>query len=357
MNNISISDEQGRIEKWDLLKALLIFLIILGHLLDLFRAENLNARSLWFFVYTFHVPCFLFVTGLFSKHTIDEKNYSKIFSYLIMYFFIEILISATLAVARHEFGFSLFSVKNAGWFALALFWYCLLTIFLKSFSKTWVLIASIILACFIGYNNNSFSTDLLAIFRTINFFPFFFAGYCIDPVKLNQKLKPKWVKVVAALVIVGFAVICYKYVDKFYFLSPLLTGRHRYSVIGTSFGMENMVPYGGFLRLAYYGFVALLCLSVIALIPNHIRLGGKMLSGIGRRTLQIFILQKPFQYILFDGLALEFLIEKYQVSLYILIAIAAGMTLFLGLPFWEKPIKRVIYPLTEEQRKQRKQSR
>ena len=77
--------EKKRIEKWDNLKALLIFTIVIGHLADYYTKNSMDMRRVYFFLYIFHMPAFLFISGLFSKKNINQKRYANIFSYLILY--------------------------------------------------------------------------------------------------------------------------------------------------------------------------------------------------------------------------------------------------------------------------------
>ena len=76
--------KKERIYLWDNIKFILIFLVVLGHFADFHTATSLNMRRLFFYIYIFHMPLFIFISGLFSKKTINEKKYKKIFEYLIL---------------------------------------------------------------------------------------------------------------------------------------------------------------------------------------------------------------------------------------------------------------------------------
>ena len=56
--------QSNRIAYWDNLKAILIFLVVLGHIVP-----ECGAITYWlrFAIYTFHMPAFVFVSGFFSK--------------------------------------------------------------------------------------------------------------------------------------------------------------------------------------------------------------------------------------------------------------------------------------------------
>ncbi|MCC8182031.1 MAG: acyltransferase family protein [Clostridiales bacterium] len=330
----------ARIEKWDLLRALLIFLVVLGHMVDYYTADSVRMRGLYLFIYAFHMPCFLFVDGLFSKRNVNERRYPHIFSFLVLYLFTKMLICLVQGIIAHEFSFSLLESAGLPWYALVLFLYNLVTIFLSRFSHRWVLIASVVLACFIGYDSNV--GDTMALMRAIVFYPFFFAGYCLDPTRVAEKLSGKWIRIGGLLVLAALAVICFHCTDDFYFLRPLLTGRNRFSALG-SYGQVDLAFFGGLIRLGYYAVVALLCTALIAVMPSHLP-GGRVFTAIGRRTLQIYTLHRPILYVLYSGLHFDAMTAAAGVSNLVILPVAALLTIFCALPFWEKPIRAVIYP-------------
>ena len=81
-----------RIEKWDNLKFFLILFVVVGHFCEYFIGNNAVARDIFVFIYSFHMPLFIFVSGLFSKKNIDEKRYEKMFSFVIVFFLINIFL-------------------------------------------------------------------------------------------------------------------------------------------------------------------------------------------------------------------------------------------------------------------------
>ena len=50
---------------WDNLKFILILLVVVGHLADTFTGESESFRALYLFIYSFHMPLFFFISGLF----------------------------------------------------------------------------------------------------------------------------------------------------------------------------------------------------------------------------------------------------------------------------------------------------
>lgn len=51
-----------RNDRADNIKAILIFLVVFGHMLEL-----ASARRIYLIIYSFHMPAFIFVTGYYAK--------------------------------------------------------------------------------------------------------------------------------------------------------------------------------------------------------------------------------------------------------------------------------------------------
>lgn len=86
LNNVS-----KRLYKWDNLKALLIFLVVVGHLIDRANQKSDLLMKINYWIYMFHMPAFIFVSGLFSKNTIRNKDFRKSFRYLKWFFILKII--------------------------------------------------------------------------------------------------------------------------------------------------------------------------------------------------------------------------------------------------------------------------
>lgn len=322
-----------RVQKWDLLKLVLIFSVVLGHLIEFYVNESYPMRALWCWIYSFHMPLFIFVTGLFSKKNINEKRYDKIISYIFIYIVAKVLLMFTRLADGGKFSFSLFTEKGLPWYVLAVFAFCLITIALKRFPKSYVFAFAVLLACMVGYDNSI--GDFLALSRIIVYYPFFFAGYCLNPDKLLQFLSKTYRKVIAAIYFIVYTGTFLLKIDDFYVLRPLFSGRNPFSKLG------ELANYGCVLRLGYYVLVFLFCASVIALIPN--KLGKKgYLASLGSRTLQVYILHFCVIYLLYGWFDIETVFNRF--SYYLIIPLSLLITWFCSLKFWEKPLQFLINP-------------
>lgn len=195
---------KARIEKWDNLKFILIFLVVLGHICDMYTKKTETVSSLIYYIYIFHMPLFLFVSGLFSKKNIDNKRYHNIILYFVLYIVIKFVCSISNAVFYQRINFSLLTEGGIPWYAFALFAFSLITIALRSFPKRYIMIASVLLACFAGYDNSL--SDFFVMSRIIVFYPFFFMGYCVDSSKVNDILSKKYIKIISAIMLMLLAI-------------------------------------------------------------------------------------------------------------------------------------------------------
>lgn len=61
---------------WDTLKFVLIFLVVFGHVLEVNYPPGSVNRGIYNFIYSFHMPLFVFISGRFS-HIKNRANYKK----------------------------------------------------------------------------------------------------------------------------------------------------------------------------------------------------------------------------------------------------------------------------------------
>ena len=282
-------------------------------------------KRLYLYIYLFHMPLFIFISGLFSKRTINEKRYTKIFEYLILYLGIKILFFIVDLIINKDTSFSLFNEGGLPWFMLALMWFNLITIFTNKLNPKYLLTLSIILACFIGYDASI--NDTLAISRTIVFYPFFLSGYLLDQNKVINFCKQNKIKILSIIYIILSLILCFFLIKSVYQLRPLLTGRNPFIKLG------KYEAYGAILRFLYYIGASLFIISIISLAPTKKTIA----TELGQRSLAVYMLHWPIIqlfYQVFDGKT--FLKET---GTYLpMIQIALLVTIFLSLKIFDKPI-------------------
>lgn len=305
MDHAALKSGFQRTQKWDILKFIMIFLVVLGHAADFYTASNEKMRALFLVIYAVHMPVFIFVSGLFSKKTVSEKRTDKLIGYIVLYLVLK-FIPFIYRFSETDFpGINLFKESSAPWFMLALFGFNVITILLKDCSPKFVLIFSILLACFAGYDRNI--GDFLALSRIIVFYPFFYMGYIADREKLEKFCENKKIRIAAAAVIIAFIAIVFIFTDKLYWMRALVTARSSFAV------WPDAGRFGGLIRLGYYAVTLLLGFSVVALTPSKTPFG--IAAKLGQRTLAVYA---------FHFAALYFIYEKFNGKELIFEALGRG---------------------------------
>ena len=177
---------QSRDKRIDSVKYWLIVLVIIGHVLrGKPFAENYECTVLMEWLYIFHMPLFIFISGYFShKQNVKElpKSIWKLLEPLIIFQAIfkiqEFIYNGTISIN---------SILHPGytlWYLLSLiYWRLLLQIIPdKIINNSRLLITlTLIISIFSGFLPFN---ELLSIQRTLAFMPFFFLGYCMKGKKI-----------------------------------------------------------------------------------------------------------------------------------------------------------------------------
>lgn len=320
----------ARSQKWDILKFVMIFLVVLGHAADFYTGNSEQMRSLYFFIYIFHMPIFIFVSGLFAKRTVNEKRKDKIFGYLVIYIVLKVLFFAEKTLAGANPKVEIFSEGGIPWFMLALFAFMIITILIKDFSPKFILPFSILLACIAGYDNDI--GDFLAISRIIVYYPFFYAGYCLDRKKVEAFCSGKAKKAFSLVLLAALAAFVLVSGDEIYWLRPLLTGRNPFSTLG------EYAQYGFAIRLAYYFIVAVVCCAIITVMPDKTPFG--IAAKLGQRTLAVYTFHYVALFILYNVFNCKEIFDELFPGFagWVIIPISVVITLLFSL----KPFNDIV---------------
>lgn len=278
-----------RIQKWDLLKLFLIFCVVLGHFADVHAKENEFTQSLYLLIYSFHMPLFIFVSGLFSKRMIDEKKWDKILGYLVLFFVSKILAFLYDAIFIPRARFFVFEEAGIPWFMFALFVFALITVFTSKFKPAYVLVFALLLSLLAGYDEDVNKTFVLS--RIIVLYPFYYAGYCIQPQKLEKFSRGVFKKIIA-VALIGVLVWVAFYFKELYCLRPMFVFQHPYEKL------NDLADYGPLIRLACYAVSAVACMCFIVITPNKI--GKGRIARLGQYTLSVYAFHFLVMYLIYE---------------------------------------------------------
>lgn len=167
----------GRDNYADFLKYLLIWMVILGHFINFYQRTSGPAGALYNWIYTFHMPLFVFLSGYFSKHIdgLRRKNIETLIYPFFLFQIINILYAAIIPL--EPLNNNIFYPYHQNWYLLALFWWRTFIPYCRFYNKYIVLIFALILCLSAGFfpEWNGF----LGLYKTVYFLPFFLLGfYC-----------------------------------------------------------------------------------------------------------------------------------------------------------------------------------
>lgn len=137
---------------FDNAKFILIFLVVFGHFLQTFIVDYAGVRVLYIYIYTFHMPAFVLISGFFAKSFGKPGYLKKTMKKLILpYVFFQLIYSIFyyFLLSKDNLSIQFLDPEWSLWFLLSLFfWNVMLFIFAKSsrgsrlaslFSLDWLL--------------------------------------------------------------------------------------------------------------------------------------------------------------------------------------------------------------------------
>lgn len=245
---------------FDNMKCLLIICVVIGHLISGTNQQCAFMGVVYKFIYIFHMPAFLFLSGFFMKKRIQNREYGKSFTKLVIPY---ILISIVLAFVYTKIGrawpggtFTLLYPLYALWYILALIVYAFVT---PTFVKCkYALPISFLCMFLVGLGT---SNEYLTFQKTIAFYPYFLLGYYI-PYKKIEFLKKKRYMALGILFFIGLAFFVY-YLQNHIYVNTLTLGR--------PYGEHpNNLPAttAFFYRLCFVPLSILAIFAIIAVAPR-----------------------------------------------------------------------------------------
>lgn len=278
MSSIELSSRDA---KWDNVKCLLIFCVVIGHVLYRYIDNDHNARSIYFLIYTFHMPVFIFLSGMFSKKGIQNRQYYKILFYIMVYFVMKLLQAFAESLGSGEMSFRFFWESGPGWYALAMAVYYFLSFlieqYLEGYDKKKLFLLSMVIGIFWGFDGHM--GDHFCSARILNFYPFFVLGNCFESKQLICHMRERQNKLISVIILSVVGWISFSKVDKVYWMLKLLKGKYPFEDMGINDWS------GAAVRLAYYFATLIIGWAVMTLIPEK----ETFFSYVGKRTLPIFI--------------------------------------------------------------------
>ncbi|WP_010648447.1 acyltransferase family protein [Oceanobacillus massiliensis] len=265
---------------FDNAKIILIFLVVFGHMIQPFVEGSKGMNTLYMWIYTFHMPAFILLSGFFAKGSGNKEYVLKLAKKLLVpYLIFQILYTIYyFYIGKADWQAGIFYPHWSLWFLFSLFSWHILLFWFKKMPASLSISLSIMIGLIVGYFGEIGHTFSLS--RTFVFFPFFLIGYWLTE-KQIMWVKHRFVKVASIAVMAALAAAIYYLPD---FNSGWLLASKSYGDLG----MEN---YGGIARLLVYITAAVMVASVLAWIPSK---NFGWLTNLGGRTLYVYLLHGFF---------------------------------------------------------------
>lgn len=164
----------------DNLKVILILLVVFGHLIERYIDTNSTLKGIYIFIYTFHMPLFVFISGFLSKN-INKSSKVFIKNLLVPYIIFNIIWYSLVYLYMGKTTIPILYPGWTLWFLLSLFFW---RISLKYLIRIkYILPMSFFAGLLVGLIPNG---NILSFSRTIVFLPFFLLGYYLDMEMLKK---------------------------------------------------------------------------------------------------------------------------------------------------------------------------
>lgn len=313
----------GRICYIDNIRFLLIMIVVCGHFVE--RAGVFT--SLYKFIYSFHMPAFIFLSGYVAKKdTKADKKIGLAVLYIVTIFCFWAFRKYALG-ANVKLTFFNPTPYTGTWYLLALFIWSLIFPLFENLQPVVAMVIAVAMGLLAGIDNTI--GNYMSLSRIVVFFPFYLLGYYSRKNRILETMKSrKYNYIIAAVIVVLFAVLTIKYNKSIRIWQ--FTCKRSYSLLKMSNlkGMAN--------RAMFYCTSTLLSFSIFMLVPSC----KTFFTKLGRNTIAVYWCH----LLLIIWLAKTEMLEKFVASHspYWIFPMVIAVTFFFSIPFWSKPFNLIL---------------
>lgn len=257
----------------DNVKFVLIALVVVGHsLVPTLSADS--SRALYIFIYTFHMPAFVLISGFLSRNfwNSNAKTNKLVDTFLVPYVIVEVGYAGLRFATGQKWSLTIIDPAWLNWYLLALLFWRLSTPVWKRMKYPVPVAIAIYLFAGFSQISGDFSMD-----RFFGLLPFFVIGLVLQPEHF-ELLNRRWIKVLAALTVLGAAAVAIYIAPR----APL--GPFYYKDSYQDLDLSWYMGLG--LRVGLLACGLAMCFAVLALVPR----GETWFSDLGTRTLYAYLL-------------------------------------------------------------------
>lgn len=267
------SAQKSRDYLFDNYKAVLIFLVVIGHFTEPCYGNNTFLNAVKWLIFSFHMPAFIFISGYFSRR---QASVGKLVQKLLVPYlaFEGIYYLVYTFIIHKETGLYLLYPKFSLWYLLALFVWRLITPYIKKIPHYMILsIAAGLAADFLTLPSN-----FLSLPRILFFYPYFLAGTLLDRSVITRYRRRPY-QIAGGLCVLCFSLYLLLDTGHKELSAKIFYGRYNYDFLG-------LAPAEGVLiRLLCYGIGFALTFIFALLISEH----KTIYSKLGTSTMAIYL--------------------------------------------------------------------
>lgn len=310
-------------------RAILITLVVIGHVVESIGSYWAGALYTW--IYAFHMPAFVVITGYLSRSYRNEpRQVGRLLSSVVLPYVIFQCIHAAIRMAMgYDVSLNLWSPAWTLWFLLSLFFWRLLTPLLRTLRHPLLVALGISLLAPLDAHLDA----TLSWGRVLSFLPFFVLGLVATPDNL-QRLRDFRFKSLGALLLAAGLALSFITHEKF--SATLLFMRGSYDDLGLTSGQGLIVRAAVLLG----GTAATLALLVITPQRQY------WWTTIGRHSLTVYLLHAAILRPLKGGEFLESINDPLTTMLAVLAAIL--LTILLSRERLVRSTRWITSPPTEQ---------
>lgn len=329
-----MSDERDYL--FDNIKALLIFLVVAGHVIESYIYQSRALFTAYGIIYSFHMPLFIFIAGYFSKNT--EKCGRTAYRELLLPFLVfSPLYYLVTSAVNHHFAWSLLTPAWIYWFLLSLFFW---RITISGISRIRFAIPLLITIAIAAGFTGEFGR-YLSLSRTICFAAFFVAGFhCGKPIVDRVRCHPAVCMLATVLILSAIGAVFFRQNGGAYSsLENAFYMADSYRSIGLS------TLRGALMRMSIIAAAFALLFSIIGFFPRK-RL--PVVSRAGKNSLTVFLFHA---YVIISLRKFFPALETPAQSLLILGALPLAATYLLSLDavsrFYRASMNAISWPISK----------
>lgn len=332
---------QKRDPYWDNVKGILILLVVFAHFMN-FSGTFYGFLSQG--IYLFHMPLFIFVSGIFYKDTNLKQRILGLTIIGIVYNVLLIVIDDIFLRAEEKF--YIFRATKIPWFVFCVALCSVITYILKDCGRIMVLAVAFFVAVVACYDAELMQFCVIA--KTVCWFPMFYLGHILGSTNCKQLLQIKiggvcgrWIRVCGggiALLLFGIVAVATK--------GFCVGGMNFARLFGGTEVYESNSPFWMLAKCIYYLALSAVSICVLNVAPTQ-QCG--ILTKLGRNSLQIYFWHIPIRSLVYalnieEKICVGFLGKTGWALLSMLMAAALSYKIF------SFPVKNILDGVKKEVR-------